>query len=83
MKDKDYMGRVAQLPCANCGDHPVEVHHLREGQGMAQRASNYLTIPLCPSCHRGPRGIHGDRSTFRLRKLDEMQMLADTIGRLV
>jgi hypothetical protein len=80
--DKEYMGRVAQLECVNCGAQPVEVHHVREGQGMAQRASNYLTIPLCPSCHRGPRGLHGDRTAFLLKKLDEMQMLALTIERM-
>lgn len=82
MNDKEYMGRVAQLPCVNCGTQPVEVHHIREGQGMAQRASNYLTVPLCPECHRGSRGIHGDRSAFLLNKLDEMKMLADTIGKV-
>lgn len=83
MNDKEYMGRVAQLPCANCGAQPVEVHHIREGQGMAQRASNFLTIPLCPECHRGSRGIHGDRTAFLLNKLDEHKMLADTIAKVV
>lgn len=77
-----YMGRVAQLPCFICGTTPVEVHHVREGQGMAQRAANYLTVPLCPEHHRGKTGWHGDRSAWRLRKVDEMDALADTIRRL-
>lgn len=81
--DKAYMGRVAELPCANCGTEPVEVHHIRFGVGMAQRNSNFLVIPLCPSCHRGSKGIHGDRTAFLLGKNDEMSMLADTIERLV
>lgn len=34
---KDYMGLVASLPCACCGAEPVEVHHIRAGQGMGQR----------------------------------------------
>lgn len=81
--DKAHMNRVAELPCANCGTETVELHHVREGVGMAQRNSNFLVIPLCPSCHRGSKGIHGDRTAFLLGKKDEMSMLADTIERLV
>jgi len=81
--DKAHMSRVAELSCANCGTEPVELHHVREGVGMAQRNSNFLVIPLCPSCHRGSKGIHGDRTAFLLGKKDEMSMLADTIERLV
>ena len=49
---------------------------------MAQRASNWLTIPLCPSCHQGPKGIHGDQTMMRIFKLSELEMLADTIRKL-
>lgn len=77
------MGRVAELPCANCGDWPTQVHHIRHGQGMAQRASDWLTISLCPACHTGPRGLHGDRTRLLPGKNDEMKMLADTIERLM
>lgn len=81
--EKRYMDRVARLPCTVCGrEGPSIVHHLREGQGMSQRASNFLTIALCPDCHTGPRGIHGDRSELRLRKLSEFDLLAKTIERL-
>lgn len=80
--EKRHMARVARLTCAVCGVDGVHVHHIREGQGMGQRASNWLVVPLCPDCHQGPRGIHGDRSALRLRKLDELDLLADTIRRL-
>lgn len=76
------MGRVAQLPCAICGTEPVELHHPREGLGMAQRAKHWLVVPLCPSCHRGPHGVHGDKQLLKARKLDEMTLLAETIERL-
>lgn len=76
------MGRVAELPCANCGAQPVHVHHIRAGQGMAQRASSWLTLPLCVACHTGRRGIHGDRTAFLPRKTDELQMLAETLAAL-
>lgn len=79
--EREHMGRVAALGCLLCGA-PAEVHHLREGQGMAQRASNWLTIPLCPYHHRGPRGVHGDRSALRAAKVTELDLLARVIERL-
>lgn len=81
-KEKKWMDRVAELPCACCGEHGVQLHHIREGLGMAQRASNFLVIPLCPPCHTGPSGVHGDRSMMRIKKLTELDMLASTIEAL-
>lgn len=77
-----YMGMVAKLPCACCGAYGVEVHHVREGQGMSQRASNFLTVPLCPDCHRGSNGIHGNKSYLRIKKLEELDLLANTIQQI-
>lgn len=79
---KRHMGRVAELSCGLCGAHGVEVHHIREGQGASQRADDFLTVPLCPSCHRGPKGIHGDRSMLKVKKWTELDLLADTLQRL-
>ncbi len=76
------MGRVAELPCVLCGEQGVQVHHIREGQGMAQRASNWLVVPLCPSCHTGPLGVHGDKTMMRINKMTELDMLAKTIEAL-
>ena len=80
--ERRHLDRVAALPCAVCGARPVEVHHLREGQGMAQRAPHWLSVPLCVEHHRGKTGIHGDRSAWKLRKLDELSALAETLGRI-
>lgn len=81
--EKRHLGRVAELPCAVCGAAPPSmVHHLREGQGMAQRAAHWLTVPLCHPCHQGPSGIHGDKAAWRLRKITELDALAHTIRRL-
>jgi len=82
-----HLSRVAGLGCALCrriglGESLAEIHHIREGQGMAQRASDWLTVPLCPDHHRGPAGIHGDRSAFRNARVDELDLLADTIQEL-
>lgn len=78
-----HKARVASLPCAVCGaPGPSNVHHIREGQGMSQRADHFLTIPLCYEHHQGKTGIHGDRSAWRLRKMSELDALADTIRML-
>lgn len=85
--EQKYMGRVAELGCIVCKTLfnrfvPAQVHHIREGQGMAQRASNWLVVPLCPECHTGPTGLHGDRSLMRIGKLEELDLLALTIEAL-
>ena len=49
---------------------------------MGQRAQNFLSIPLCPECHEGRHGIHGDRMLFRQAKCDEMDLLSDTIEQM-
>lgn len=78
--EKAYMDAVARLPCAICGTLGVHLHHAREGQGGSQRAQNWLVIPLCPRCHTGPHGIHGDKAMWKIRKMDEMDALAETIA---
>ncbi|WP_024328863.1 MULTISPECIES: hypothetical protein [unclassified Thioalkalivibrio] len=85
---REYMGRVSEVPCVLCEclgmpGVPAEVHHLREGQGASQRASDYLTAALCPECHRGPMGVHGDRALLRMAKLEELDLLALTIERVM
>lgn len=85
--ERRHKGRVAQLGCMLCqclgqGATPAQVHHIREGQGMSQRASDFLTIPLCPACHTGPQGIHGDKTLLRIAKVDELDLLAMTIEAL-
>jgi len=78
-----YLDRVSQLPCSCCGaDAPSLVHHLRDGQGMSDRASHWLTISLCYECHGaylGSQGVHGDKSLLRIYKLSEVDLLANTI----
>ena len=82
--EKRYMNRVAELGCVVCrmlgyGPTPAQLHHVREGQGMAQRAQNWLVVPLCPEHHQGKSGVHGDRSAMRQLKVDELDLLSQTI----
>lgn len=80
MNGRDYMGLVAQMPCAICGRWPVEVHHRRTGVGAGRRASDFETIPLCTEHHRGNAGLHGmgRRAWERAHGITELELLART-----
>src|SRR5258706_11904720 len=56
----------------------VESHHL---ESVRDGLSEWLEVPVCPDCHRGPNGIHGlSRRAFYLRyKLDDLSLLAGTL----
>ena len=81
--EKDYLDRVASLGCIVCrnlghGETPAHVHHIRTGKGMGQRASNYETIPLCPTHHQqGGHGvaIHAGQKTWEANFGTELELL--------
>lgn len=89
-KEERHMGRVAALGCILCRVHfnvygtPAEVHHVRLGQGGAQRASDYLGVPLCTEHHRGNSGLHGlgTRGFYTRYRLSELDLLALTLEAL-
>lgn len=87
--EKRHLARVASLGCVLCRQLCIaqttftQVHHIREGQGTSQRASHWLTVPLCEFCHTGPTGVHGDRTLLRIAKLEELDLLALTIEELI
>lgn len=90
-----YLGKLTRLGCIVCRqyalvmDAPYEapdaslqltvIHHLREGQGGAQRAQNWLGVPLCVEHHTGNSGVHKNGNQIPPLKLDEMDLLALTI----
>jgi hypothetical protein len=80
--EKRHMDRVAALGCLLCGQ-PAQLHHVREGQGMSQRASNFLVVPLCEPHHTGSAGLHGlgSRGFERRYRMDEMDLLAIVIAK--
>jgi hypothetical protein len=87
--ERAHLAKVAGLGCILCrtlglGETRAERHHLREGQGVGQKASHFLTVPLCTEHHRGKIGFHGlGRSGFYQRyKLDELDLLALTLEAL-
>lgn len=90
-----YLGKLARLGCVRCRYECEEtgvrfnapdphwqstvIHHVRTWEGGAQRAENWLAVPLCTACHTGPHGVHGDRQLLKQFKLDEGDLLCLTI----
>jgi hypothetical protein len=87
MSAKQHKNKVAELGCIICrklgyGQTPANLHHVREGQGMSQRASDYLVIPLCREHHQGDTGVHGlgEREFERRYKTTELDLLGETLS---
>lgn len=84
--EKLHLSKVAALGCFLCrrlgyGYVGSQIHHLREGVGLAQRNSNWLVVPLCAEHHTGSvDGIHGQRRAWKLASVGEMDALADTLA---
>jgi len=75
-----HMGLVKALPCCLCGAYGSQAHHVTEGKTFGKRDKlHFCTIPLCESCHKGPGGIHGDKTMLRIAKKSELQLLAETL----
>jgi hypothetical protein len=84
--EKAYLDAVASLGCIACREAghntPAVIHHIRAGQGMAQRAGNALVIPLCPEHHnQGGHGIaiHAGQRTWEQMYGTELELLNKTI----
>lgn len=84
--EKQHLQRVADLGCVAClimgnPGTPAEIHHLREGVGMSQRADHFNAIGLCPAHHRGTHhpavpSIHLSKQAFIDRFGTEAALLA-------
>lgn len=57
-RNKAYLRMVAALKCAHCGrPGPSQAAHSDQGKGLAIKASDYETFPLCADAP-GRRGCH-------------------------
>lgn len=82
--DRIRFGKLAEMGCILCRHlgtpgTPPEIHHLRDGQGMSQRAPHDRTIPLCAYHHRSKEGYHGMgkrgfEATYGVSELDLLAM---------
>lgn len=81
--EKQWLSDVASLGCICCrnrglGASPAEIHHVRTGQGMAQRAEHFSVLPLCPHHHRAcyPTGFHAAPKTWQVTYGTETELLS-------
>ncbi len=76
-RERAHLARIKSMPCGVCGAAgPSDAHHIEQGH-------HYLCIPLCKDCHQGHNGWHGTKAFWRIRKLDEMDVLNATIEALM
>lgn len=72
-RERQHMGRVRELDCSLCDrPGPSQAHHI-------EQQKHYIVIALCPECHAN---WHGTKELWRIRKMDELDALNITIGRL-
>lgn len=75
--ESEHMAKVKESGCAVCGRAGVvEAHHIEQGL-------HFVTVGLCDECHRGPLGIHGDKTMWRIHKMDEVRALNETLRRIL
>lgn len=75
--ERRHIAKVAELPCSLCDrPGPSEVHEIKQGQW-------FTSVALCPDCHRSSIGLHGTKAMMRIKKLDELDLLNITVGRVV
>lgn len=74
--ESEHMRRVKLTACAVCdAPPPNQAHHIEQG-------CHWTTVALCWHCHQGPQGWHGDKTLWRIRKLDEIKALNITLARV-
>lgn len=71
-----HLEAVKWQACSVCdAPAPSAAHHINQGQ-------HFTTVALCYECHQGKQGIHGDKTLWRIRKLDEFAALNITLARV-
>ncbi len=80
--ERRHMDLTASLGCVACrnaglGASPAELHHVRAGQGVGQRARHTQVLPLCPRHHRAsyPTGFHAAPRSWQAEHGTELELL--------
>lgn len=78
--ESEHIARVKSVACVCCDAMGCEAHEIVQGLW-------WLSIALCPECHRGPKGIHGDQTMLHLRfkakgSRGEVLALNETLARV-
>ena len=72
--EREWMGRVKNLPCCICNHPPPsDCHHITD---CGRRIGHLFTLPLCYEDHRGRRGFSGlDRSAWDKSLENQLRLL--------
>jgi len=80
--EKEHLSRVAEIGCIVCRnlgfeETPAQIHHIRSGVGMGQRASHFEVIPLCFVHHsaQSDYGYHHSPATWQQQHGSEKELL--------
>lgn len=74
--EKAHLAKVKALPCSVCNAPGGYAHHPVQGL-------HFVTIAICWDCHQGPLGFHGDKTMWKIYKMDEWKALNITLTRLL
>lgn len=69
-RDESYLDYIRSLACAVCDKPSPDAHHVETG-GVGMKGSDYMTVPLCRSCHgelhqHGEQAVFGDYNVYKL-----------------
>ncbi len=86
--EKQWMSDASALGCVVCrnlghGKSPAEIHHLRTGNGIAQRSAHKRSIPLCHPHHRtGSYGVafHAGQRVWQANFGTETELYEQTVN---
>jgi hypothetical protein len=71
--EREYIGRVKQLPCSVCNAAaPSDAHHI-------EQKLQYCVVALCRDCHNS---LHGEKRIWKVMKMDELKALNVTLERI-
>lgn len=71
--EREHVGKVKEANCSLCGKAgPSEAHEIKQGLW-------YTSVALCADCHRSGIGLHGDKTLWRIHKMDEIDALNETL----
>lgn len=76
--ESEHVARVKDLACSVCDvAGPSDAHHIEQER-------HYTVVALCKDCHQGSHnGWHGRRVIWKIKKMDELDALNVTLGRLM
>ena len=73
VSERSHVSKVAALACVVCDSREgSEVHEPEQGMW-------FISIALCPACHRGSKGWHGTRDRWKNAKMNELKAIDATV----